>query len=117
MKEINIRQTLDLIQPDAMPQEVEALLPAESSDALDAAIMQVSTGTPTELEIVNSTVREAKANNGATNHPPSIAGTPLTAVVQDQLYEFVPAAADPDGDPLVFSVSNLPTWASFSSTF
>ena len=34
---------------------------------------------------------------------------------QDQPYSFAPSATDPDGDPLTFSISNLPAWASFDS--
>lgn len=49
------------------------------------------------------------------NLPPSISGVPSTAVLENASYEFVPSASDPDGDPLTFSVANLPAWASFSS--
>ena len=30
-------------------------------------------------------------------------------------YSFQPAASDPDGDPLTFSIANAPRWASFST--
>ena len=30
-------------------------------------------------------------------------------------YSFTPSASDPDGDPLTFSIENLPSWASFDS--
>ena len=35
--------------------------------------------------------------------------------MQGTVFEFVPTANDPDGDPLVFSVANLPRWATFDS--
>ena len=49
------------------------------------------------------------------NHPPTITGTPSQIAVQDTLYSFTPAANDPDGDTLSFSITNKPDWASFDS--
>ena len=105
-------QMLDLIQPGADPANVEVLLPDGSSDALNAAISQISIATPTEHEIVNASVRQESVGP---NRAPSISGTPPTSVVQGQLYEFTPDSNDPDSDPLVFSVSNLPSWANFNA--
>ena len=50
----------------------------------------------------------------AANSPPTISGTPLTADVAGAAYAFTPKASDTDGDPLSFSVQNLPSWATFS---
>jgi hypothetical protein len=50
------------------------------------------------------------------NTPPQISGMPATAVVAGQAYTFLPTASDPDHDTLVFSVTNKPSWASFSTT-
>jgi hypothetical protein len=50
------------------------------------------------------------------NRPPVISGTPGTSAAIGQAYIFTPAASDPDGNTLVFSVTNLPAWATFSST-
>ena len=47
------------------------------------------------------------------NRPPTISGTPPTTVVQGNAYSFKPTASDPDGDVLTFSISNLPSWATF----
>ena len=52
---------------------------------------------------------------GPENHPPSITGTPGTSVQAGQAYTFVPAATDPDGDSLVYSINTLPRWANFST--
>lgn len=51
-----------------------------------------------------------------TNSPPTISGTPISSVTISDNYSFTPTASDPDGDPLTFSVSNLPVWASFDNT-
>lgn len=48
-----------------------------------------------------------------TNNPPSISGVPLGVVAANTAYSFTPAAVDPDGDTLTFSVENKPNWASF----
>ena len=55
------------------------------------------------------------SNPTTTNNPPSISGSPPTAVKVGALYSFTPAASDPDGDTLTFSIQNLPVWASFST--
>ena len=49
------------------------------------------------------------------NSAPIIAGTPPTSAAAGQTYSFTPTASDPDGDPLTFSVSNQPSWATFSA--
>ena len=50
------------------------------------------------------------------NRAPSISGSPAGTVLAGQSYAFTPSASDPDGDPLTFSISNKPTWASFDSS-
>lgn len=45
---------------------------------------------------------------------PSITGTPVTSVVEGQLYAFVPQASDPEGAALTYSVLNKPSWATFT---
>jgi hypothetical protein len=34
----------------------------------------------------------------------------------DEAYSFQPTASDPDGNPLTFSITNLPGWAQFSTS-
>lgn len=51
----------------------------------------------------------------AGNRAPQISGQPATQVTVGQSYAFVPSASDPDGDTLRFSVTNLPSWASFDT--
>lgn len=51
-----------------------------------------------------------------TNSPPTISGVAATSVQAGAHYAFQPSAADPDKNPLVFSVSGLPSWASFSTS-
>lgn len=58
------------------------------------------------------TVTVTAPNQG--NDPPTISGHPATGVVAGNAYVFTPAAADPNGNPLTFSIQNQPVWASFN---
>ena len=58
---------------------------------------------------------EEGTENGATNSAPIISGTPPTTLSAGSRYSFTPTAADPDGDKLTFSASNVPSWATFDS--
>jgi hypothetical protein len=49
------------------------------------------------------------------NTPPVISGTPRIKARAGERYQFTPRAADPDGQPLTFSVANLPGWLSFDA--
>jgi hypothetical protein len=50
------------------------------------------------------------------NTPPEISGTPDELAYIDKVYTFTPTATDADGDPLTFSIQNLPSWASFDTS-
>ena len=50
-----------------------------------------------------------------TNSAPRISGNPPTAVNIGDAYSFTPTASDADGDSLTFSITNMPSWASFNS--
>ena len=52
----------------------------------------------------------------ADNAPPQISGSAATSVNVGDNYTFTPTASDPDNDTLTFSVSGLPSWASFSTS-
>jgi hypothetical protein len=49
----------------------------------------------------------------AANQAPSISGIPPRTIVEGEFYEFMPSAADPDGDALAFAISRKPGWATF----
>lgn len=50
-----------------------------------------------------------------TNDPPVISGSPALTVIQDQPYEFIPTASDPNQDVMTFLIENPPEWASFDA--
>jgi hypothetical protein len=52
---------------------------------------------------------------GPADGPPTISGTPATAVTAGTAYSFTPAATDPQGHVLTFSIQNQPSWASFNA--
>lgn len=89
------------------PEETEGTEQADPSPNTGDSQESADGQTPSEG---NST-----GNGGVTieNRAPNISGTPDTVVAVNSYYEFTPVASDPDNDALVFSVSNLPSWASF----
>jgi hypothetical protein len=52
----------------------------------------------------------------APDAPPTLGGTPSTAVTAGSAYNFQPSGFDPEGQPLVYSIANRPSWAVFSTT-
>ena len=54
--------------------------------------------------------------HAATNRAPVISGTPVTSVVAGKTYSFQPRAYDANGDKLVFSVTDKPSWARLDKT-
>jgi hypothetical protein len=53
--------------------------------------------------------------SGVTGGAPTISGTPATQVSAGTAYSFTPATTDPSGNPLTFSIQNLPGWATFNA--
>jgi len=54
---------------------------------------------------------EQPANTG-----PIIGGAPPSIILVNEMYDFEPNAADPDGDSLTFQVTNKPNWAIFDKS-
>lgn len=50
------------------------------------------------------------------NAAPVISGSPATTVQAGTAYSFTPVASDANGDPLSFSVSGAPAWATFNAS-
>jgi hypothetical protein len=48
------------------------------------------------------------------NQPPTISGSPATAIYTNTTYDFRPTARDPEGLTLRFTIVNKPSWAAFS---
>jgi hypothetical protein len=52
----------------------------------------------------------------AANAAPTIGGSPATAATTGQAYSFTPAASDPEGAALTFTITGKPSWATFSAS-
>ena len=65
-------------------------------------------GASASLPAFSITVRAASSNRA-----PTISGTPATSARVGTYYNFQPAARDPDGNPLTFSIQNKPSWLTF----
>jgi hypothetical protein len=58
----------------------------------------------------------AQASTTTTNTAPTISGTPATSVQAGSHYVFQPSTTDASNKTLTFSISGMPSWASFSTT-
>lgn len=109
-----LETALALIEPGISPKQLDDIVPRESVQLLDNAILTVADGGQDELDMVNGTAR----NDGevpSTNNPPTISGDPAASVMEGERFSFAPTASDPDGDALIFEILNRPTWASFDA--
>jgi len=70
-------------------------------------------GDSSEADSPTAPVQQPPPSSQTGNRPPTISGTPQKSVVVGQAYSFKPAANDPDGDSLTFTIQNKPSWASF----
>ncbi|HEX9878392.1 MAG TPA: putative Ig domain-containing protein [Gammaproteobacteria bacterium] len=108
-----------------------ALLPADAESRLDSATIQIGSGASADLATVlsaGSTVTQPEPTPGSTpdptpeptpttgggNTPPQISGTPASQVMQGTAYQFQPSASDADGDLLLYTIVNRPSWATFN---
>jgi len=63
-----------------------------------------------------SITAKASGSTSTSNKAPTISGTPATSARVGTAYSFTPTASDANGDRLTFSISNKPTWATFSTS-
>ena len=75
-------------------------------------VSQFTTGSTS----VAYTVIDGKATVANENTPPSFDAIPAKTVNENQELKFTVNATDVDGDPIVYSATNLPTGAAFNST-
>ncbi|MBL8271192.1 putative Ig domain-containing protein [Steroidobacter sp.] len=77
-----------------------------------------STGTATlpafSIQVVPKTT--TSSGGSTTNRAPTVSGTPATSVTAGSAYSFRPTGTDPEGTTLTWSITNRPTWATFSTT-
>lgn len=66
-----------------------------------------------EIEGSRNTGNNNPEPPAAVNKAPTIAGSPPPTIIEGEFYEFIPAAADADGDTLEFTIARKPSWANF----
>lgn len=50
------------------------------------------------------------------NTPPTISGVPTESLFVGEQFQFLPTSSDADNDPLLFSITGQPDWATFDTT-
>jgi hypothetical protein len=83
--------------------------PAKVPSPATVAVTAVSVDDPTKSASASVTVNAAAVL-------PTISGSPGTTATVGQAYSFQPTATGASGVTLTFSIANLPSWASFSTT-
>ncbi|WP_129641393.1 putative Ig domain-containing protein [Peristeroidobacter agariperforans] len=74
-----------------------------------------ATGTAT-LPAFSITSYRSDTSGGTTNRPPVLSGTPSSSVTAGNAYAFRPTGSDPEGRTLTWSITNRPSWATFSTS-
>jgi hypothetical protein len=83
--------------------------------ALAVALSGCFDGNPKSGAAAATPPATSSTTPAAGNQKPTISGTPPTSVVEGEAYDFRPNASDPDGDTLIFSIANRPSWAAFDA--
>jgi len=66
--------------------------------------------------IVSTALSAFSLTVNSVNSAPVVSNSPATSVNQGSAYSYTPAATDADGDNLTFSITNRPSWATFTSS-
>ena len=102
----NISTTTGLVQGTPAESDVgmSQMITIEASDGKSIAEL-----TPFRIQVMSATGTPPPANVA-----PTIVGTPASGAVVGQAYTFTPVGDDADDDALTFSITNKPTWATFT---
>ncbi len=90
--------------------------PAETNVGMSGMItIEVSDGkAASDLPQFRIEVTSGQAPPATVNSPPTITGTPGTQATVGASYTFTPVGDDVDDDTLTFTITNKPTWATFT---
>jgi hypothetical protein len=84
--------------------------------ALSTAMLAACGGDEGDAASASASPPPSAPPASASNQAPTISGAPTAMVMAGNAYSFTPNASDTDGNPLTFSVTNLPGWATFDSS-
>lgn len=110
-----LRTAVDGIQPGMDFQLVRTLLPDDYRQTLDDVLTAIGGNDDSAIDTINDVVRNG-GTPSPTNTAPTISGTPSSQVAAGSAYSFTPTASDADGNALDFSITGLPSWASFNTS-
>ena len=88
--------------------------PATTNVGTTSGIRITARGNRSYDSLPSFAITVANSTSTPTNTAPTISGTPATTVVAGAAYSFTPKASDANGDTVSFSITNKPTWATFS---
>jgi hypothetical protein len=95
---------------------LEGTPPSTAQPVYQRILISVTDGKAfSELPAFDLTVQGGGGGGGGANAAPTISGTPAASVIAGSAYEFTPQAADPEGQPLTFTVTGRPAWATFDA--
>lgn len=107
---------LDRIRPDSLPAVIEPILPGDTSQDLEPALLMTESAGEPELTLLLAAAVEPVVLAAPENRVPVIEGIPRSSVTEGSLYRFLPSASDGDGDRLSFSIIKRPAWLAFDSS-
>jgi hypothetical protein len=113
---IGLIQALAALQPGIDPVSVQSLLPLDYRELLSGAVSVTADGDTATVAAVNQLVRSGGSLGIEANRPPVISGAPAATVQAGDSYDFAPVASDLDNDPLTFSITAKPDWATFDGS-
>ncbi len=86
-----------------------------SSSASTATVTGSSSSSANSSASSTSSSSSSSSASSIANRAPVISGLPMTTATVGAASSFTPTATDADGDPLTFSASNVPNWATFNA--
>jgi hypothetical protein len=78
-------------------------------------VIRVTDGVNT-VSLPAFTITVVSQGTSTSNRAPTISGTPVTTATVGTAYAFQPSASDADGNTLGFTITNRPSWATFSTS-
>jgi hypothetical protein len=135
----NLAADINSLSADTKASDAARVLSTNSSSLLNNAIAVTLSASSQDLIAINLTANNTPVPDTGADDPvvksdpdaggtdpvedpvvvnakPVLSGSPSGSVVATNSYSFNPAASDPDGDTLSFTISNKPGWASFDAS-